>query len=187
MPFSTTLMSDNKPKKKKNTGRKLPRGANPGVFESKKSDLASAVVHNAVHMPDGSLPVLPSLSGQDQPLVAYASRLAEESELYFPRFAQDHFVLLQQRRYAPNGDLTEQCSVIFGSSTLSNEEAVAMLEGAIELTKSGFDFRLAKGDENADPLAFMQAPPQEEDKDDATDTLQDLNGPDEHSPEGDEE
>lgn len=154
-------MSNNKPKKKR-ARKHLPRGANPGVFESKKSDLAASVVHNTVHMPDGSIPLLPSLSGQDQPLVAYVPRLAEEAELYFPRFAQDHLVLLQQRRYAQNGDLTEHCSVVFGSATMSNEEAITLLESAIDMIKSGFDFRLSKGDEEADPLAFMQAQPVED-------------------------
>lgn len=149
-------MSYKKPTKKNKSS--LPKGTNPEVFTGKASEARNS--KNTVHdmLPGGDLPIMPGMSGQDQPLMAYIERLAEEAEMYFPRFAQDHIVLLRQRRYDKSGELCEIATCVYGSPSMSQEEAVDLIEGSLERVKEGFDFRLAKGDPEADPLAFMQAP-----------------------------
>jgi len=147
-------------KKGRNVSVKLTRAPNPGVYEGKQSEAVCAIegTKGPAFLSAGELPLLPTFSGQDQTLLAYIERLSEECEIYFPRFAQDHMVMLRQRRYDEKGELTEVCTCQFGSPSMSREHAIGLVKECLHRLESDpdFDFRLAKG-EDADQLALFQA------------------------------
>lgn len=137
-----------------------------------------------------SIPALPSNASPDIPLPAYAMRLARESKNYFDRFAQEHVVLLKQRRYTKDGDLVEINATHFASPDMTREELISFLKDALDYFESGGEYRLALSPEqlNEDPLNFMMSHADEDSElfDDSADESDDADEDEDEEDAGDE-